>query len=134
MTVHEINEIRSKYSKTTRPDSPWNTSWDEMACKTVLKRTGKRAPVSTEVQQAINLDDRSELGLGQDLDVIPIAPEDITEVETPVEGEEANPSQSSAPPTAPAPSPTTPVGTAGTGSEDAGAPGPSDAAAGREYF
>lgn len=69
MTTAEVNEHRKKFSKAK--SSPWDTDWSEMACKTVLKRTGKRAPVSTEAQAAIVLDDKAELGMPQEIDVTP---------------------------------------------------------------
>ena len=78
MTVDEIEEHRQRFSKAK--SGPWDTDWDEMACKTVLKRTGKRAPVSTEVQNAIALDDKAELGMPQEIDITPPQP---SEEETP---------------------------------------------------
>ena len=67
MTHGEVEEIRTKYSQVKRADSPWKTSWDEMACKTVMKRTAKRAPVSSEVQTAVALDDLADVGVAQQL-------------------------------------------------------------------
>ena len=66
MTFDDIEKLRKKHSQ-AGGNSPWVTSWDEMACKTVMKRTGKRAPVSAEAQKAIALDDMSEIGLAQNL-------------------------------------------------------------------
>ncbi|WJG70451.1 RecT family recombinase [Spiroplasma ixodetis] len=37
MTVEECQEWRKKFSKNKREDSPWNTSFDQMALKTVVK-------------------------------------------------------------------------------------------------
>ncbi|CAB1054337.1 RecT family recombinase [Spiroplasma endosymbiont of Danaus chrysippus] len=37
MTVEECQEWRKKFSKTKREDSPWNTSFDQMALKTLVK-------------------------------------------------------------------------------------------------
>lgn len=73
MTAEEIEAHRQRFSKAK--SSPWDTDWNEMACKTVLKRVAKRAPVSTEVQRAIDLDDRADLGIGQEIDVTPPTPE-----------------------------------------------------------
>jgi len=66
MTFEEIEKLRKKHSQ-AGSSSPWTTAWDEMACKTVMKRTSKRAPVSAEAQQAISLDDMSDVGLAQNL-------------------------------------------------------------------
>lgn len=70
MSTEEIDAHRKRFSQ-KKQTGPWDTDWDEMACKTVLKRTAKRAPVSTEAQQAIVLDDKAELGLPQEIDVTP---------------------------------------------------------------
>jgi len=67
MTFDEIEAVRGKYSKSRNSDSPWITAWGEMACKTVIKFTAKRAPVSAEANQAISLDDMSEIGMKQNL-------------------------------------------------------------------
>lgn len=70
MTADEINDHRKRFSKAKA--SPWDTDWSEMACKTILKRTAKRAPISADAQHAISLDDRSELGISSDeIDVTP---------------------------------------------------------------
>lgn len=67
MTYEEIERIRGTYSKAKKADSPWVTSWDEMACKTAIKRAAKRAPVSAEATRAIALDDLQERGVSQGL-------------------------------------------------------------------
>lgn len=74
MTADEIREHQKRFSKAKT--GPWITDWDEMACKTVLKRTLKRAPISTELQRAVDLDDRYELGVPQEIDVTPPGAED----------------------------------------------------------
>lgn len=68
MTFDEIEAHRKQYSQTSRSDAPWVTAWDEQACKTVIKRTAKRAPVSSETQAAIGLDDQADVGIAQKLD------------------------------------------------------------------
>jgi recombination protein RecT len=73
MTTEEVNDHRARFSKAGKSGkpTPWDTDWSEMACKTVLKRTGKRAPVSTEVQVAIALDDKAEIGVPQEIEIAP---------------------------------------------------------------
>lgn len=66
MTFDEIEKIRKAHSQ-SGAGSAWTTAWDEQACKTVIKRTAKRAPVSAEVQQAVALDDMRDIGLAQNL-------------------------------------------------------------------
>ncbi len=67
MTYSDIEKLRRTHSTASRDDAPWVTAWDEMACKTLIKRTAKRAPISTEAQRAIALDDLRDIGLAQHL-------------------------------------------------------------------
>jgi len=60
MSVQDVEEHRARYSRAG--SGPWDTAWDEMAAKTILKRAAKRAPISTETQLAISEDDRAEYG------------------------------------------------------------------------
>lgn len=77
MSFEEIEKIRKQYSKDGRDSAAWVTEWDEMACKTVLKRTMKRAPSSTEAKVAIGRDDEAETGKwGRiEIEVNPVADE-----------------------------------------------------------
>lgn len=54
-TVQEIAAHRNKYSKAK--NSPWNTEFDAMAKKTLIKRVLKFAPLSTEVARQIQTDE-----------------------------------------------------------------------------
>lgn len=60
MTRRQIDEIKNASKGLTNRDgspnrkSPWNTSFDEMARKTVIRRAWKYWPVSTEVQERIS--------------------------------------------------------------------------------
>lgn len=69
MSVEEIEKHRKQYSKDTRDDAAWVTAWDEQACKTVLKKALKRAPVSTEVMRAMEWDGLAEAGKPQRLEM-----------------------------------------------------------------
>lgn len=80
MGIEEIDAIRQKYDKGSRPERPWLTSYDEMACKTVMKRTLKRLPMSTELATAIAMDDLADAGkeqqpVGPRLEDLPTEPE-----------------------------------------------------------
>lgn len=75
MSVDDINAIRDR-SK-AKDDGPWVTDYPEMARKTVTKRTLKYAPISTELAQAVALDDRAEAGEDQGAGIIDIAAEDL---------------------------------------------------------
>ena len=67
MTFDEIEKVRKDHSKGNSAGSPWVTNWPEMACKTVLKRTSKRAPISAEASRSVGLDDMSDVGIAQNL-------------------------------------------------------------------
>lgn len=55
MSVDDINRHRAKYSKAK--SSPWDSAWDEMAKKTVIKRVLKYAPLKTEFARAMATDE-----------------------------------------------------------------------------
>ena len=63
--ISEIERIRDRYSKGQREDRPWLSEFDEMACKTVIKRAAKWAPVSVELGIAIGWDDLADTGKEQ---------------------------------------------------------------------
>ena len=67
MRRHEIDAIRR--SSKAANSGPWVTHYDEMAKKTVLKRLCKLLPMSIEAARAIELDDKAEVGIPQDLDI-----------------------------------------------------------------
>lgn len=85
MSRSDIEEIRDgsdgyKAFKANKiKDNPWNSSFDEMAKKTVLRRLFKYLPVSVELSQAVGLDEMADAGvdqgLGLDEDVIDITGE-----------------------------------------------------------
>jgi recombination protein RecT len=57
MSVEDINRHKAKYSKAK--NSPWDTAWDEMAKKTVIKKVLKYAPLKTEFVRAMVSDETS---------------------------------------------------------------------------
>lgn len=83
MTIAEVEAIR-KRSK-AKDSGPWETDYDEMAKKTVVRRISKMLPSSPELQQAVTLDERADRGLPQDLGLLV----DPTETGTPNPEEEA---------------------------------------------
>lgn len=46
MTTTDINDVRDKFSRSAKSNKPgpWDTSWSEMARKTVVRRLAKRLP------------------------------------------------------------------------------------------
>ncbi len=58
MPTAEINKAKPSYVRS----GPWVDHWDEMAMKTVLRRTLKTAPLSTEVSKAIVADEGASRG------------------------------------------------------------------------
>jgi recombination protein RecT len=63
MTYDEINSIRSR-SK-AKDAGPWVTDYIPMAMKTVTKRLCKYLPVSVELQRAVSLDEKNDIGESQ---------------------------------------------------------------------
>ena len=55
MSVEDINKHRAKYSKAK--NSPWDSAWEEMAKKTVIKKVLKFAPLKTEFMRAMVTDE-----------------------------------------------------------------------------
>lgn len=76
MSRSQINAIRArsqgyttavkKVAEGKKGDNPWITDYEAMALKTVVRRLFKFLPVSVEIQTAVGLDERAEMGLPQD--------------------------------------------------------------------
>jgi recombination protein RecT len=67
MTLAEINRIRDrsqnvKNAKRFGKETPWDTDWDEMARKTLIRRICKYLPKSNELATALALDDAAGRG------------------------------------------------------------------------
>jgi recombination protein RecT len=83
MWKREIDAIRAR--SRAADDGPWVTDYEEMAKKTVLRRLCKMLPASVELQQAVAMDERAEIGLAPmeilDLDALtPTGPSKLEEL------------------------------------------------------
>lgn len=68
MSVEDIRSHAEKYSKAAgAASSPWKTNFDSMACKTVLKRAMKYAPVSASVMRQIAADETVKTEISADM-------------------------------------------------------------------
>lgn len=100
MTLVQIETIRARSqnviaAKRNNKKTPWDTDWDEMARKTLLRRICKFLPKSNELATALALDDAANRGIqGLNLDDAMtgnyIPPADVIDAET---GEIADPQQ-----------------------------------------
>lgn len=76
MSRREIEAVRAQ-SK-AGASGPWQTHYEAMALKTVVRRLFKYLPVSIELAQALEQDERADLGMPQDYpidgDVIDVEP------------------------------------------------------------
>lgn len=72
MSVEDVRAHAQKYSKAYNKDkSPWQTSFEEMAKKTVLKQALKYAPLKTEFTRAANADETIKTSLSEDMFDLP---------------------------------------------------------------
>jgi len=62
MSLAEIEKIRKAAPSAGGESSPWDTHWDEMAKKTVLRRLSKLLPVSIEYRKAIDYEEAADRG------------------------------------------------------------------------
>jgi recombination protein RecT len=72
MTSEEVEQIRSGSRSANSP--AWRDHWGEMAKKVVIRRALKRAPLSVETKEAIDLSDKAEFGNGKPQPVEPKIP------------------------------------------------------------
>ena len=58
MSREDVEQHRAKYSKASQAGfSPWSTSWEEMAKKTVIKKALKYAPLATDFVRGMTQDE-----------------------------------------------------------------------------
>lgn len=62
-TTDMINAHRKRYSPSKSQSSPWETCWEWMAKKTVLRQLCKLMPLSIEVQRLVARDEYYEAGV-----------------------------------------------------------------------
>lgn len=74
MTIDEINSHARTYSKSFS-SGPWQTNFDEMAKKTVLKKVLKYAPLKSDFVRGISQDSTVKNEIAQDMADIPDATE-----------------------------------------------------------
>lgn len=95
MSMEDVKKHAAKYSKAYSSGfSPWKTSFEEMAKKTVLKRVLKYAPLKSDFVRAAVQDETIKKGLDTDMYDVPAEPviidaEPATEVD-PTTGEVVN--------------------------------------------
>lgn len=60
MTLDEVRRIEGR----SKAGGPWKTDWEEMAKKTVARRTCKWLPMSADLSKALAVEDETEHGRG----------------------------------------------------------------------
>lgn len=70
MSVEDARAHGRRYSKAFG-NGPWQTNFEEMAKKTVLKRVLKYAPLKTEFVRALSADETIKTGLSEDMFELP---------------------------------------------------------------
>jgi recombination protein RecT len=76
MSRREIEAVRAQSKAAT--SGPWQTHYEAMALKTVIRRLFKYLPISIEIAQAIEQDERADRGEPQES---PLATDDVIDVE-----------------------------------------------------
>lgn len=90
MSREDVVAHKNKYSKAANSSfSPWNTNFDSMAKKTVLKQSLKYAPIKTEFVRAVSQDETIKSGL--EVNMADMPDETVIEAEAKEVPENVNP-------------------------------------------
>lgn len=83
MNCDEIDRIKAKSPAAKKADSPWNdeNGYEEMAKKTVMKRNHKKAPKSSALARAIELDNAAERPDLAKVEKLPIKMPDLIDLD-----------------------------------------------------
>jgi len=105
MNIDDINRIKAKSAAAKRSDSPWNddNGYEEMAKKTVMKRNHKKAPKSSALARAIELDNAAERPDLAKVEKLPIKMPELVDLEpktasAPIDHDSPNVSPMDSPP------------------------------------
>ncbi len=79
MNVRQVQAIKARSQSADKDYSPWKSDEEWMFKKTAIRQLCKLLPASIELQRAVALDERAEIGLPQDLSLLA----DDTEAPTP---------------------------------------------------
>ena len=78
MSIDEVREHAQRYSK-SYGNGPWQTNFEEMAKKTVLKRVLKYAPLKSDFVRGMAQDETIKTELSDDMYSVPAAPVEETD-------------------------------------------------------
>lgn len=83
MNCDDIDRIKAKSAAAKKADSPWNddNGYEEMAKKTVMKRNHKKAPKSSALARAIELDNAAERPDLAKVEKLPIKMPELADLE-----------------------------------------------------
>lgn len=84
MSIEDVQEHAKKYSKTYN-NGPWQTNFEEMAKKTVLKKLLKYAPLKTEFVKQVTQDETIKTKLSDHMEDVPSEYMDVEYEEHPNE-------------------------------------------------
>jgi recombination protein RecT len=70
MRREDIERHRDRYARAVGEGQPWVTEFGPMGAKTCFRRLAKRLPMSSMLRTAVDLDERAEAGVPQDLGAV----------------------------------------------------------------